>query len=254
MNILCSSSIANSTSIGPVNQTKVNQAVAKAISPARFAPYLATCSNHHKRALDLYWWNVRMSREIYAALHLFEVFLRNAMDEQLCLWNSSNSDNGVKRSSEWLRDPHSIIENRVGDKILKATDHAKMAIFEKTGENRNPSHDEVLAQTPFGLWAILLPTENDKGKAKIWDEGLIKAFPSSTTSLDRRYVIQQVKRVHTLRNRVAHLEPIYSLDVPQELGRMQKVLDSIDPKAAGWFTSKELGKQCWADKPAIPEG
>lgn len=236
-----------------MNQTKVNQAVAEAISPARFQPYLDACSKHHRRAIDLYWWNVRMSRDLYAALHLFEVFLRNAMDEQLCLWNASTSDNGNRRSDYWLLDPHSIIRTRVGDKVDKAVEHAKAAVYEKNGDNRMPTHDEVLAQTPFGLWALLLPTADDNGRRKIWTEGLKEAFPGSKTDRDREYVIASVKRIHKIRNRVAHLEPIFTYDFPEELKRMQKVLDAIDVRSGGWFASRELGRDCWAEKPTSPE-
>lgn len=238
--------------MSPVNQTKARDAVINAISHQRFAPYLAECSGHEKNALDLYWWNVRMSRELYSALHIFEVFLRNSLDQQLRVWNERTEDRDAenrRRSPDWLLDPNDLIHRKVGDKIATASSHAKNDIGRKEGYPRRPSHDEVLSQTSFGLWALMMPTKQDSGKKKLWEEALKYAFPGAKTSNDEREVVRAIKDTHQLRNRVAHLEPIFRLDAQESLTKMNYVLKAIDHKQATWFSGKGIGKQCWEEKP-----
>lgn len=235
----------------PANQAKSRAAVIKGISPQRFAPYLAEAEGHEKNALDLYWWNVRMSRDIYSALHIFEVFLRNAMDEQLRIWNKETPDRDAKdgkRSSDWMLDPNNLIERKVGDKLAAARAHAIAAIEKSKGTLRSPTHDEILAQTSFGLWALILPTVNDRGKQKLWDEALVLAFPGAKVLDDEREIIKFIKETHALRNRIAHLEPIFRVDCGFALKKMERVLRAIDPKHAAWFSGKEIGLECWRER------
>jgi hypothetical protein len=251
MNILCSSSIRNDTFMPPANQAKSRAAVIKGISPKRFAPYLAESEGHEKNALDLYWWNVRMSRDIYSALHIFEVFLRNAMDEQLRDWNERTPDRDAKdgkRSADWMLDPNDLIQRKVGDKLTTARDHAIAAIDKSSGIVRLPTHDEVLAQTSFGLWALMLPTAKDAGKRKLWDEALVLAFPGAKVQADEREIISFIKDTHALRNRIAHLEPIFRMDSEYALKKMERVLRAIDPKHSAWFAGKEIGLECWRER------
>lgn len=238
--------------MSPANQSKARAAVIQAISHQRFAPYLAECSGHEKRALDLYWWNVRMSREIYSALHVFEVFLRNALDQQLRVWNEQTPDKDAvdgRRSSEWLLDPNDLIFRKVGDKIETACSHAKNAIGRKEDDLRMPTHDEVLSQTSFGLWALMMPTRQDAGKQKLWDEALKYAFPGAKTLSAEREIVGAIRNAHFLRNRVAHLEPIFKLDAKESIKSMNHVLNAIDSKQATWFSGKDIGKDCLEGKP-----
>ncbi|MDR7384434.1 hypothetical protein [Promicromonospora iranensis] len=59
---------------------------------------------------------------------MFEVVLRNAMDEQLCAWNAKQPDTngGGFHSPDWLMDPAPLLIRltRNGQDIRKARDHA----------------------------------------------------------------------------------------------------------------------------------
>lgn len=238
----------------PSNQAKSRAAVIKAISSQRFAPYLEACSGHEKNALDLYWWNVRMSSEIYSALHIFEVFLRNSIDSQLREWNAKTPDRDAitgRRSADWILDPNDLIQRKVGDKLEVACRHAVSAVEKSTGRIREPTQDEALAQTSFGLWSLLLPTGSDAGKKKLWDEAIKHAFPNISNGDEERLVIRYIRDTHKLRNRVAHLEPIFRTNVRESLSKMERVLRFIDPKYASWFSGKSIGVDCWNKKPSL---
>lgn len=229
------------------------KAVARSISKARLAPYLARCDDHLKTALTLYSWNIEISQAAYSALHVVEVFLRNAMDEQLRTWNASVTDaaTGLQHSGDWLLDPSDLIRQRVGDKIDEASSRAKRAIYAKTQTNALPEHDDILAQTSFGLWKFFMPSENDYGKKKIWEEGLCDAFPNTTTADERRKLVSAVNDAHKLRNRIAHLEPVYEMHMPAYFGNMELILKSIDVKCHAWFTGKALMSAAWEKRPAV---
>ncbi|GIJ32270.1 hypothetical protein [Micromonospora sediminimaris] len=60
------------------------EAIRVGISELRLAPYVAAEGGDLGRALRLYAWNVEVSGAFLGILHLLEIRLRNALDEQLC--------------------------------------------------------------------------------------------------------------------------------------------------------------------------
>lgn len=73
------------------HQTPIELVLQQRISPERLAPYIRETPTLHE-AIRLYRWNIDLSGAVYEALHVFEVVLRNALDEQLCIWNTSQMD------------------------------------------------------------------------------------------------------------------------------------------------------------------
>ena len=70
-------------------------------------------------AIRLYRWNIDLSGAVYEALHVFEVVLRNALDEQLRSWNASQPDPSTGRfhSPDWLIDPSALLLRIAGRDI-----------------------------------------------------------------------------------------------------------------------------------------
>ncbi len=46
-----------------------------------------------------------------------------------------------------------------------------------------------------------------------------------------------VYQVHKLRNRLAHLEPVFALNLVAYHVNMQNVISEIDPDLGNWFTA-----------------
>lgn len=221
----------------PANQTAhLHAVVATKISGPRLAPYIAATDGNVRRALTLYQWSVELSGAVYECLHRFEVILRNALDEQLCRWNSVQRDRhtGRSHSSDWLMDPARLLRRLAGDDIRKAARRAQTAL---RGAGRAPGHPDVLAQLSFGTWRFLLP-DNDPGRQHLWSKALAAAFPSFTgTPSD---LVDHVDHIYKLRNRVAHLEPLLNSSmVADRLTRMRTVLLAIDPALETWFVSRQ---------------
>jgi hypothetical protein len=91
----------------PTLTTTHQKVVATLLSQARLAPYLRATNGNLRAALKLYQWNVEMSAAVYKMLHLVEVFLRNAIDAELRIWNTTQTNpvTGRPHGPDWLLDP-----------------------------------------------------------------------------------------------------------------------------------------------------
>ncbi|WPU11035.1 hypothetical protein [Pseudarthrobacter oxydans] len=208
------------------------------ISPERLAPYIRETPTLHE-AIRLYRWNIDLSGAVYEALHVFEVVLRNAMDEQLCRWNASqtNPDTGRLHSSDWLIEPSALLLRVAGRDIPDARRRALKSTTRRPHGQREPLHEDILAAMSLGTWRFILPGRHDAGKQRLWDEAVHKAFPHLRRA--PRELERAVEGVYQLRNRVAHLEPIINSNVRAQLTNMRTVIGAIDPQLLSWFTSTE---------------
>lgn len=91
-------------------------AVIAALSRPPLGPYLAAAQGNEREALRFYQWNIGLSGAVYEALHVFEVFLRNAIDVELSSWNATQVERGTGRqhSQDWLLDPARLAAGAVG--------------------------------------------------------------------------------------------------------------------------------------------
>lgn len=210
------------------------------ISSQRFAPYLRAASGNARNGLRLYDWNRDLSGAVYELLHMFEVVLRNSMDEQLCTWNAKqpNTSGGGFHSPDWLLDPAPLLIRltRNGQDIRKARDHAT-ASARSWQPSRAVAHSDVLAQVPLGTWRYLLPNK-DAGRQRLWNEALRDAFPKLATA--PRSLTAKVHDIHLLRNRVAHLEPLIRTGVVRNrLTDVLHVLRAVDTVPEQWASGQQ---------------
>lgn len=220
------------------HQTPIELVLQQRISPERLAPYIRETPTLHK-AIRLYRWNIDLSGAVYDALHVFEVVLRNAIDEQLCSWNATqpNLRSGRLHSSDWLLDPSALLLRIAGRDIPDARRRALKSTTRRPQGQREPLHEDILAAMSLGTWRFILPGRHDAGKQRLWDEAPCKAFPHlRRTPLELE---RAVEGVYHLRNRIAHLEPIINSNAPAQLVNMRTVIGSIDPQLLSWFTSTE---------------
>lgn len=215
--------------------------VASLLSQPRLVPYLTETGGNLADAFKLYQWNIELSGAAYESMHVFEVVLRNAMDQQLRRWNATQTDkqSGRRHSNDWLLDPAHLIRRLVAKDIKRARERAETAC--KTGKpgGRAPGHDDILAQTMFGTWRFLLPSHSDAGRTYLWHNALHAAFPRwpKQKGVD---LTDHVEKVYRMRNRVAHLEPLLRQGyVSLRLQSMRLVLAGIDQHPEAWFTGQQ---------------
>ena len=217
----------------------VPAAVLTGISPARLAPYLAASHGRQREAFRLYRWNVLMSGALHESLHVTEVVLRNAMDAQLRLWNATQVDpaSGANHSPDWLVDPSRLLVRLLRRALATLRENAAKAVRRSADRARPLTHGDHVAQVGFGTWRFLLPPRNptsDPGKQRLWDDSLVHAFPHRTRATN--HLVDDVDKVHRIRNRVAHLEPVIVPGQPAAHRiAMQRILADIDPAHAAWL-------------------
>lgn len=230
----------------PPQLTPALAARAALISQPRLAPYLAATGGHVKRALQLYRWNMEVSGAAYEVLHAFEVILRNAMDQQLCIWNATQTrPSGGSHRSDWLLDPSHLLERIAGDDIARAKPRAHTAAARSA---RQVVHGDVLAQLTMGTWRYLLPSSSDSGKQLLWSAALVHAFPHLQRT--EGALVDSVDRVYKLRNRVAHLEPLLRTNQLQRaLNDTERVLGEISPHARQWVAGWQQVSAAIARRP-----
>lgn len=249
----------------------------KYLSEARFKTYRDCCSTDSE-ALALYLWNLRLTGGVFEMIGMVEVTMRNAIDEELRAWNVLQAPRkGISFNEEWLRAPATPLWNLLNTKTrkgkLKSTYDETRFRAQADTNLRDPehprhghpvTHDDVLAHVTFGTWPRLFPdvrhdgadlkklSSEDRRKEQarrlLWQQALAKAFPGQ----GRSYTVSHwVSRIHALRNRVAHHEPLILTDVASYHRTASRLLRAIDPGIGDWYagTSRvpHLLKACPVD-------
>ncbi|MEV8215698.1 hypothetical protein [Leifsonia sp. NPDC077715] len=199
-------------------------------SEPRIGTYLARCKGDETRALTLYRANAHISGTAHTAVHYCEVILRNALDRELRSWNRA-----VHRTPEWARDPAPLLASVLPpDRLRAARDHAARGV-----RGRRPvNHDDIVAQFTFGVWRNLLPSQRHRWKEALWDEALQHAF-TNRQGVRVDQIARSVSIVCDFRNRIAHHEPVFGLDLRGKRRAMRDVINSVHPTARRWFVEHE---------------
>ncbi|WP_156666238.1 hypothetical protein RBB84_22495 [Rhodococcus sp. D-6] len=250
--------------------------IATHVTDARFGTYRANCNNDPRKALELYRWNIEMSGALQEALGIAEVFLRNAIDAQLRIWNASQPPRTDPRdksvtiySEEWVRAPAGPLWAILnpwarGRKYRHSTYVDAKQRAENDRRARPPGHrrhgvpvdhDDVVAHITFGTWNKILPAKDTRdpsgigpqAQRQLWFGGVEKAFPHHSDPLVVKY---WVDRLHSLRNRVAHLEPLCDTDVMSYHRTVARLLRAIDPSLAEWYSGISRVPEVWSRRPA----
>jgi hypothetical protein len=198
------------------------------ISSGRFDRYVAAAGSADAAA-DLYVWNARAAGALHETLGAFEVILRNALDRQLTAYHQ------IVRAG----DGHWYADASMPWRSKKLIEHITRARAQATRNGKSPEiHGKVVAELTFGFWRYLLAAPY---QTTLWAPALRRAFPH-LGSQKREAVYAPIDRLHSLRNRVAHHEPIHGLNLVARHGELLQVATWIDPAAAAWIgqTSRML--------------
>lgn len=168
------------------------------ISKKRMGRYLNACGGDTRKAMTLYRYNLHLTQDAFTIISCFEIALRNAIDAQLV----------PILGDEWLKDsvmPGGIFDGpdfRETQKIIKRA-------YNKLLSNNTYSHSKLLAEMEFGVWKYMFSAKQYRATGR----SLLKIFPnkprsSAEVQYNQSYVFNELDKVNTLRNRLAHHEPI----------------------------------------------
>jgi hypothetical protein len=145
--------------------------------------------------MTLYRLNLSLSQELFTVISCFEVALRNRIDQHY----------SGKIGSDWLRDaalPGGMFNNRRCGKTpyIISESIRKMSIY---------SHPKLIAGLDFGFWRYTFA----RHQFYAGGQTLLAIFPgkpvsSSSIRYDHTYVFSELEKINSLRNRLAHHEPV----------------------------------------------
>ncbi len=184
------------------------------LSEPRFGAFLSSVAHDHERAVALYEWHADMSSALFAAIRVFEVLLRNAIDRILGAGQPQ-----APLHQTWLFDL-AVLQPIAVKQVVVAV--------ERLGR-REPTRSGVVAMLPFGFWASLFGRRYDP----LWQTALHRSFPH--TNGTREECGAAMREIHVVRNRIAHHDSLLDHDVGQVFTTMQSVAAWIDPVAARWL-------------------
>jgi len=186
------------------------------LTQPRLSKYLHVTGNNAQQALRLYILNAKVSAALMTDLHYLEVALRNKFDRELA----------SRFGPEWFKEARflALVDGRCHAILLKAQKDAA-----KHWHKVQPlPPGKVVAELTFGFW---LQLTDRRLEHPLWVPCLHKAF--APRKAPRRAVFNQgLEKLRQLRNRVAHHEPIFQLDLQDACNRIFEVVHSLCPATA----------------------
>lgn len=237
-----------------------------ALSDPRFETYKRHVNNDTHKALDLYLWNIDMSRAVAATTGMVEVQLRNSINRALARWNAEQEVRVPGRtapySADWLRDPAPKLAQIINQPNKpQFWEKAIPALKDITGKLKKPlnqySHDDLVAALTFGSWTYLLPKPNagsNNARRQLWDNALKFEFAARRRNQypyeSHRVIYFWAKTVQYARNRANHLEPLLDPDEVLQYHRAShRLLNSMNPAAASWLAGQKFIPDALATRP-----
>lgn len=162
-----------------------------AFSPARLSRYSNACGRDQNKALTLYRHNVKLCQKFYGVLSLFEVVLRNAINEH---YKRHFGDN------DWIRtqvQPGGMLEHC--PQLADVNKH-----ITKLVNDGRYTHDRLVSSLSFGFWTYLF----NKLPFRRGGQTLLAILPNRARGLGQRAVYNELMEIKKFRNRIAHHEPI----------------------------------------------
>ena len=190
--------------------TFVSTVIRDRLSVNRLRSYLEDCDNDLDRALDLYAWNAQIAAAFLEDLGRLEVILRNRFDEALTALVSSS---GLQ--DPWF-DQTQLFLGHHGNRTIRTT-WPKQGCEQTKNGRLLVDQDRVIAELGFGFWRFLCAGRHH---TTMWVPALADQFPNhparENAGLIRADVESRMDRLHFLRNRVAHHEPIHRRELAND--------------------------------------
>ena len=168
--------------------------------------YLVACNNDTRRAMTLYRHNLTLSQQMFTMISCFEVALRNKIDKEMKQhWGN-----------DWLRDFVMPGGAFASDGRAAGTKKIIKKAYDDLMNNNDYSHSKLLSQMEFGVWKYMFSPI----QFRLTGSRLLHIFPNKARSTpqiqyNHSYVYNELDKINTLRNRIAHHEPVcFALQQP----------------------------------------
>jgi hypothetical protein len=168
-------------------------------SAKRMQKYVQACGGDTKRAMTLYRYNLKLSQEMFTLVSCFEVALRNRIDKQMT----------AHLGSDWLRDLVLPGGAFYSDRSVEKTKKIILNAYNELYNCGDYSHSKLLSVMEFGVWKYLFSNVHYRLTGRV----LLHSFPnkprsSAQAQYDHNYIFRELNFINSIRNRIAHHEPI----------------------------------------------
>lgn len=211
------------------------------LSAERLTTYLAATASRCD-ALALYEWNTELSAALFRDLCAVEIALRNAYDHAIdAAWAGPGH---WTDHAETLFPPTIRTRNGSHVDINRKSRNLLEEARSKAGAGSAPA-GKTIAELSFGFWRYLSTRGQEKN---LWLPYLHRAFPQGT---DRsKHVDARVRSLHHLRNRVAHHEPLFRLNVHGSHRHLTELASLLDPALGSYIVTQSTVPRLLATRPS----
>lgn len=205
--------------------------IKNSLSPARIGAYEAVVGGsagavQTEKALNLYMWNAQVSSAFLVPLHLCEIVTRNAISDVLEIvygprWPWSV---GFERSL-----PNPVYGFKPKDDLMSA--------------RRNQSiTGKVIPELKFVFWQKMLTSRFDR---RLWHSHISTAFPNTirlglNQNQLRQKLYDDLEDIRTLRNRIAHHEPIVLRNLQHDFKIIKQLIAFRCECTSEWMQSNQM--------------
>jgi len=189
-----------------------------ALSPPRVSTYLLALKDRPPsldRAIELYVWNGQLGAALLTPISVCEVVIRNAVDDALTALHGPNWP--------WAQGFYLSLPVRGREQLNDARN-----------KPTSTSTGKVIAELSFGFWESMFKASFD---AALWTPYLAQVLPNMTmpTYQGRGHIHAELIKLRKLRNRIAHHEPLLSLDVTKTMRDLKALVALRCQDTAAWM-------------------
>lgn len=192
----------------------LTQKLKTSLSLPRFSRYSSAAKGNDVRAISLYHWNSKLSQALYIYLQAWEICFRNRVNEFLCWKYNPAWPYDEKRARRQLTRVDSV---RLRDAINRQ---------ERTRGISPAPLPAIVADLSAGFWVSQLSKGYEVPYA--WKHNLARIFPHDA-ALQGRSAWKICDELLSLRNRIAHHEPIFALPLEQRHRDLQRIVAAMCP-------------------------
>ncbi|SRR6266481_2762083 len=178
----------------------------------RLTRYLAFTNGDRQKAIQLYEYNTRLSKAMFGIIQPLEIAFRNVVNRALV--------SGLGR-------PDWYVAGILAGPELVSIDKARQSLYQW---RKKETPDRIVAELTFGFWVRLLSNGYEQS---LWGPHLRRCFPYGPKP-DRKLLQKRFLKIRDLRNRVAHHEPIFFMNLETEYVRVLTALEWICPVSSCW--------------------
>lgn len=194
--------------------------------------------------MELYLWNCAVGSALWEVLAHVEVAIRHAVDSALAARHARLE----RLEEDWLWHPD--VAKELGSKAEDDIEGALIRAQTTANVRYEVTSDHVIAELNFGFWRFLFSKDRESAVGS----AIRKAFPHApkvTRANDLSDLGKIVSMLYSLRNRIAHHEPIWWTRLDYRHSDALRVLSYLSPDLRDFVASRSRFEAIFAARPTV---